>query len=335
MTIDHTLSWEIARAGGMLAYVLATASVALGLLLSLKAHSTNWPRFITNELHRYITLLTLVFIGIHTLAVWLDPFTGFTPAEVLVPMAAHYRPLWIGMGIVSAYLAVAVWLSEYVRRFIGYAWWRRLHYVTFVVFLLGALHGLGAGSDSQEWWALLLYAGTIGVVAVLIGWRMTRSLPESSRDVAIAGVGAVVVVLALFTVIGPMQSGWNAIANNGNGSGASEAWLASHPTQTPAVPTPPDTPFTAQINGSLVQSGVLDATFSGSVTGQLQLVLSQQQSGLALAFTDGWSCQGSVAVTGEDAVTSTCASTEGGVLQVHLSGLRRQGSAIVGQLQGG
>ena len=333
VTIDHTLSWEVARVGGMLAYLLATGSVALGLLLSLKAHSSNWPRFITNELHRYITLLTLLFIGVHTLAVWVDPFTGFTPTEVLVPMAAHYRPLWIAMGIVSAYLAVAVWASEYIRRFIGYAWWRRLHYLTFAVFLLGAIHGLGTGSDSREWWALLIYAVTIGLTVILLGWRLARSLPEESRDMAIAGLGAVVVVLALFTFVGPMQSGWNEIANNGNGSGASEAWLASAATATAApVVAQPATPFTAQIQGTLVQDGVLNADISGPVTGKLQLVLSRQTSALALAFADGWTCQGTVAVSGENAVVASCSSTDGGLLQVKLSGLRRQGSDIVGQL---
>ena len=116
MTLDHTLTWEIARVGGMLAYVLVTASVALGLLLSLKATSENWPRFITNELHRFVTLVALVFTGLHTLAVLLDPFTGFSLNEVFLPLTSHYRPLWIAMGIVSAYLLVAVWASEYVRK---------------------------------------------------------------------------------------------------------------------------------------------------------------------------------------------------------------------------
>ena len=148
MTLDHTLTWEVARVGGMLAYVLVTASVALGLLLSLKATSENWPRFITNELHRFVTLVALVFTGVHTLAVLLDPFTGFSLAEVFLPLTTHYRPLWIAMGIVSAYLLVAVWASEYVRKRVGYAWWRRFHYLAFAVFLLGTLHGLGTGSDS-------------------------------------------------------------------------------------------------------------------------------------------------------------------------------------------
>lgn len=334
MTIDHTISWEIARVGGMLAYVLATGSVALGILLSLKAYSSNWPRFITNELHRWVTLLTLVFIAIHTLAVWFDPFTAFTPAEVFVPFAAHYRPLWIALGIVAAYLAVAVWASEYVRRWIGFAWWRRLHYLTFAVFLLGAVHGLGAGSDSRAGWAILLYAGTIGLVAVLLGWRLVRALPDDTRDMAVAGLGAGVLVLGLFAFVGPLQSGWNEIANNGNGNGASAAWLAATSTATPAPITMPDPPFTAEVSGSLVSDGVVNASFSGAVSGELQLVLSQRSSGLAVTFANGWTCQGDVVVSGSNAVTSRCSSTDGTALQLELSSLRRQGNQILGQLNG-
>lgn len=333
--IDHTLSWEIARVGGMLAYVLATGSVALGLLLSLKAYSPNWPRFITNELHRFVTILTLVFIGIHTLAVFVDPFTGFTPAEVLVPFQAHYRPLWIALGIVSGYLAVAVWASEYIRKRIGYAWWRRFHYLAFAVFLLGAAHGLGTGSDSREWWALAIYALTIGGVTFLIGWRLVRSLGPESRNVVIATIGSAIAAIAIFTFVGPAQAGWNEIANNGNGNGASAAWLADHPaTTTVATPTGPTTPFSAQFDVAQVDDDRLAGGFTSSTgSGQMQLLVRRGSAGLALAFPDGWTCSGSLTQDGGNGLQARCVGTDGTSLQVTLGDLRRSGGDIVGRLQ--
>ena len=95
------LTWEIARAGGFVAYGLLTASVAIGLVLSLKWRSPRWTRFITNELHRFVTLLALIFTVIHTLMVAIDPFIQFSPAEILIPFISHYRPLWIALGIVA------------------------------------------------------------------------------------------------------------------------------------------------------------------------------------------------------------------------------------------
>ena len=225
--IDHTLSWEVARVGGMLALVLATASVVIGLALSLKMRTTAFPRFVTNELHRYVSLLTIIFIAVHGLAVWVDPFTAFTPSEVLVPLVSHYRPLWIAMGIVAGYLMLAVYASEWVRSRIGYAWWRRFHYVSFAVFLLGILHGLGSGSDTATAWGIVVYGLCVGSVAVLVILRLLALPASDRRDVGIVGIGLAIFALAVFTSIGPMRAGWNDFANNGNGTGASASWLAS------------------------------------------------------------------------------------------------------------
>lgn len=225
--IDHTLSWEVARVGGMLALVLSTASVVIGLALSLKVRSSTFPRFITNELHRYVSLLTIVFIVAHGLAVWFDPFTAFAPSEVLVPLVAHYRPLWIAMGVVAGYLMVAVYASEWIRSRIGYAWWRRFHYVSFAVFLLGILHGMGTGSDTTTAWGIAVYVLCVGSVAVLLILRLLAQRSSDGRDVGIVAIGLAIFALAVFTSIGPMRPGWNDFANNGHGNGASATWLAS------------------------------------------------------------------------------------------------------------
>jgi len=329
MSIDHTLSWEVARVGGLLAYLLATASVVLGLLLSLKAHSARWPRFITNELHQHVTLLGLAFIGVHSLAVLLDPFTGFTLGEVLVPFASHYRPLWIGLGVVGTYLSIAVWLSLYVRRFIGYAWWHRFHLLAFVVFLLGTVHGLGAGSDSSAGWALALYGGSVLAVAALVLVRLGRSLPDRLRGGFATGVMAIVLAIAMFAVAGPMQPGWNAIANNGNGNGASRAWLASHP----VVASGPPRGFATDLQLQLIRDDLLDARFDGSTPGELQLLLDRTTSLVAILFANGWSCQGTLTITGGQAATSRCVGTDGVALGVQLTGLQQSDDALIGHLQ--
>lgn len=328
MSIDHTLSWEVARVGGLLAYLLTTLSVVLGLLLSLKAHSTRWPRFITNELHRHVTLLSLVFIAVHSLAVLVDPFTGFTLGEVLLPMASHYRPLWIAFGVVGTYLAVAIWLSEYVRGWVGYAWWHRFHLLAFVVFLLGTVHGLGAGSDSSTGWALILYGGSVLLVAALVLVRVGRALPDRLRGGMAIGVMALVLALAVFAVAGPLQPGWNAIANNGNGNGASAAWLASHP-----VANGPPQAFATDLQLQEIRDDLLDARFDGGTPGELQLLLNRSSSLLAILFADGWSCKGSLTISGESAVVSRCIGADGVALGVQLTGLQESDETLVGHLQ--
>jgi hypothetical protein len=328
MSIDHTVSWEVARVGGLVAYLLTTASVLLGLVLSLRSHSSRWPRFITNELHRHLTALSLVFIAVHTLAVWVDPFTGFSPAEVLVPLATHYRPLWIGLGIVGAYLAAAIWLSEYIRHWIGYAWWHRLHLLAFAVFLLATLHGLGSGSDSSAWWGLALYGGAIGAVAILGLARASRALGGPPQRALAIGTTVTVLALVVFSIRGPLQPGWNAFANNGHGNGATQAWLASHP----AASGPPAA-FGTDLQLNIVGSDLLDARFGGAASGELQMLLNQSSSLIAMLFADGWSCQGSLTMSDATTVVSRCVGADGVGVAVEVSELRQVGEQVLGHLR--
>ena len=75
--------------------------------------------------------------------------------------------------------------SFYVRRLIGHRTWRAIHFATFAVFLLALLHGLFAGSDTSQPWALVIYWVSGLLVAALTTWRFTtppmRSQPGHAR----------------------------------------------------------------------------------------------------------------------------------------------------------
>jgi hypothetical protein len=76
MIIWQMVTWDVARAGGFTAYVLLTLAVVVGLMLSTQLQSPGrWPRILNSELHNFLTLLSTIFLAIHVLAVWLDPFT--------------------------------------------------------------------------------------------------------------------------------------------------------------------------------------------------------------------------------------------------------------------
>ncbi|HEX3269206.1 MAG TPA: ferric reductase-like transmembrane domain-containing protein [Ktedonobacterales bacterium] len=243
------ITWDVARAGGFTAFLLLTLSVALGLALSLKLQTPRWPRLINNELHNFVTVVTLVFIGVHILAVWLDPFTQFGLNEILVPFASHYRPIWMGLGIVAAYLALAIALSVYIRPRIGYAWWRRLHYLTFAVYALTLVHGVATGSDTRTWWGIAIYGGSALLVTALLWRRLARPMAPGGRahpalaNLILAGA----FILVVWTLLGPLQANWNASANNGAGSGQrssaqvtliSDVELTSARTSVPSVSMP-------------------------------------------------------------------------------------------------
>lgn len=259
------LSWELVRASGFTAYLLVTLSVVLGLLLSMRWRSDRWPRLVTNDLHNFVTLTAMAFGMIHGLLAWLDPFTAFRLNEVLVPLASHYRPLWMALGIVSLYLTAAVILSTWLRPWIGYRLWRALHVATFLVFALTTVHGIGTGSDTATWWGGAVYAVAVATVLGLGSWRLVAPSGRQARthpEFAALGVLAAA-ALALWMFAGPLRPGWNKIANDGHGAGARIALAVA---QTAAPPGG----FVSRFSGYVSTNPVgqhMDVHVNGSLTG--------------------------------------------------------------------
>jgi predicted ferric reductase len=164
----EAVTWAVARAGGLTAFILLALAVIAGLALSLRLQSPRWPRLINNELHNFLTLLAAVFTSVHVLAVLVDPYTRFGLNEVLIPLASHYRPVWVALGIVALYLGIAIGIRTLLRPLIGYVLWRRLHILTLVLWGLVTVHGLTAGSDAASWWARTIYLASVAVVGYLL-----------------------------------------------------------------------------------------------------------------------------------------------------------------------
>ena len=63
--------WYFARSAGLVAYLLLSASVILGVLMSARASFT-WPRFAVEEVHRFLAILTGIFVTLHGASLLLD-----------------------------------------------------------------------------------------------------------------------------------------------------------------------------------------------------------------------------------------------------------------------
>ena len=172
------VTWYVARASGMVAFALLTTTVVLGLVMSGRARLRRWPRFAVEDVHRFASLLTWAFVGVHALALLADSYLPFSVADLLIPGIAPYRPLAAALGVVAAELLAALALANLLRKRISHRLWRRTHYLNFAVWLLALGHGVTSGSDSDTAWALSLYVLSAGLVAGLTAWRIlaTRSV---------------------------------------------------------------------------------------------------------------------------------------------------------------
>jgi predicted ferric reductase len=151
-----TSTWYVVRAGGLVAFALLTLATVLGLLLSGRARMPSWPRFAVEDVHRFVGLATAVFVGIHGVGLLLDDYLPFSLTQLVVPGTAPYRPLATALGVIALELLVALALTNRFRDRLSYGFWRRAHYANFAVWALALLHGVTAGTDSREPWALTL-----------------------------------------------------------------------------------------------------------------------------------------------------------------------------------
>jgi sulfoxide reductase heme-binding subunit YedZ len=171
MTHDPTF-WIMARAAGLTAYVMLTASVLAGVVVKTKPFGRALRPATAVDLHRTIALLALGALAVHGTALVLDSTVNIGLGALLVPGLAPYRPLGTGLGVLTAELMVLVYASFSQRRRIGHKAWRRLHWVTYGLFAGATAHGLMAGSDSSRGWAIALYLGAVGAVAFATSWRV-------------------------------------------------------------------------------------------------------------------------------------------------------------------
>jgi predicted ferric reductase len=173
--------WYAARAGGIVSWALLVASMLWGLALTSKALGGRPRPAWLLDLHRWLGALALVFTGVHVIAVVADSYVHFGLAEVLVPFASAWHPVAVAWGVVAGYLLLAVQLTSVVRKRLPKALWRRVHFVSFPLFVAATIHGLAAGTDTRTLLSVVVTAAAFVAVTALIGVRLDRRPLRASK----------------------------------------------------------------------------------------------------------------------------------------------------------
>ncbi len=202
--------WYATRATGLVALVLLTMSMALGLLASVRYQRPRWPRFVTQGLHRNVSLLALAFTVAHVLTTVLDGFVSIPIQDAVIPFIGSYRPFWLGLGAIAFDLMLALIVTSLLRTRMSHRVWQAVHWTAYLCWPVAVLHGLGTGTDTPVRWVLVLTGACVATVAGLMLWRLLRGWP--ARPLAsTAGAVAVVLILVAGTAwlrAGPLSPGW-------------------------------------------------------------------------------------------------------------------------------
>jgi sulfoxide reductase heme-binding subunit YedZ len=180
--------WLAGRASGVVALLLVTASVAIGLTMASKIVRKRGVAPILARVHEQTALAGLVAIGVHGATLLADPWLHPGVSGVLVPFAMGYRPLFTGLGVIAGYLAALLGLSFYARRRIGAKLWRKLHRATVLVWALGCVHAIGAGTDAGSPWLRTFMVATGVPIVVLFAIRVLRRSKSRPASASVARV---------------------------------------------------------------------------------------------------------------------------------------------------
>jgi sulfoxide reductase heme-binding subunit YedZ len=164
--------WIVSRAAGVTALVALTLDVAWGLFLSTGAADGWIARARSVDIHRFLSAAGLALLALHALSLAADHVVRFDVIGAIIPFTAPYRPLAVGVGVIAAWLAVALHVSFALRKRLGVRAWRLLHHASFAAFALAIAHGVVAGSDGARPWMRGLYAACLGLVGALAVYRV-------------------------------------------------------------------------------------------------------------------------------------------------------------------
>ncbi|HEX3792977.1 MAG TPA: ferric reductase-like transmembrane domain-containing protein [Acidimicrobiales bacterium] len=170
--MSSTTFWYITRASGIVALVLLTATMVLGLVTTTRTKARHWPGFAQQELHRRISMLAMVFLALHILTSVLDTYVHIGYLAIVIPFTSSYSRFWVGVGTVAVDLMAAVFISSLLRAHMKAGTWRGLHWLAYGCWPVALAHTFGMGTDAGEHWVIALG----GACIIAVGAALTRRL---------------------------------------------------------------------------------------------------------------------------------------------------------------
>jgi predicted ferric reductase len=175
-------TWYITRAAGWVAYFLLWFSMVWGLALPTKIFDRFLSQTFSFDFHEFISLLSIGFLLLHVGVLLFDHYLPYSLAQILVPFLSPYRPLWVGLGVLSFYLALLVTVTFYLRKKIGQKRFKSIHMLSLLGYFTAVLHAFFSGSDSSIGAVQFVYLSTFMVVVFLTAyWLVLGMLTKQEK----------------------------------------------------------------------------------------------------------------------------------------------------------
>jgi predicted ferric reductase len=168
--------WYLMRGSGVVTLLLFTAVAVLGIATSMRWRAGRLPRFVTQGLHRNVSLLAVVFLVIHVATALLDSYAHVRLAQVFAPLPTRRYGLFLGLGTLSLDLLLAIVVTSLVRHRLARRVWKGIHWLAYASWPVAFVHGVGMGTDRHLGWFQVTALACLGAVAAATGWRLAAAL---------------------------------------------------------------------------------------------------------------------------------------------------------------
>ncbi len=179
--MNSPLLWFANRGTGVVLLVLLTLTVLLGVLATRGDAGRRVPRFLTQGLHRNLSLVATLLLAAHVVTAVADQYVDIRWWQSWWPVGETYKPVWLGLGTLALDLITVVVLTSLLRHRLPHRAWRGLHLLTYPIWALALGHGLGIGTDARSgpgYWTSL---GCAAVVALAVLVRVAGLAVRSRR----------------------------------------------------------------------------------------------------------------------------------------------------------
>ena len=184
----NTAFWYASRTTGIVALLLLTAVLVLGILVNRQGRLPGLPRFAVTDLHRNLSLLSVSFIALHVFTAVLDTYVHIPLVSAVIPFASGYERFWLGLGAVSLDIMLAMIVTSLLRGRLNRVLWRAVHLLAYASWPIAFAHSIGSSKDLQQGWMLAVAVGCAMIVLAAVVWRLAdaaRQVPRAGRVAAV------------------------------------------------------------------------------------------------------------------------------------------------------
>ena len=180
--------WYATRATGLVALVLLSLTMVLGIMTANRVGARWWPRFAQQDLHRRVSMVAVVFLAAHVLTSVADTYVHIGWAAVVVPFASSYKRAWVTVGTVGTDLMLAIGVTSLLRHRMSPRLWRAVHWLAYLSWPVALAHAFGMGTDMRLPWVTDLAVACIVAVLAALAWRTAKAVVDRRRVLAFAAV---------------------------------------------------------------------------------------------------------------------------------------------------